>query len=75
LKLRAVIVSREFVTEMVTTGHVSGAAVCVDGLPPGARLILASLERNGDLRLLFEHESFPEVKGHTEAASITYRTL
>lgn len=55
-----VIVSRELVVKLATTGKTIGPATCETGLPEGCRLSGAGIDQNGDLLIRFSGDSLPE---------------
>lgn len=74
-RLKCVNVSRELIEIFLTTGHKAGAVTIIEGIPTGARLVGVAEEPNRwldgkpdlelvSVRLVFEHESFPEVPLH-----------
>ena len=62
---RIVRISPELLQDIFTVGNTSqGVTTTVEGLPPGARFLRAwydaSLPGDGQIMMLFEHESWPE---------------
>jgi hypothetical protein len=71
MRLKCVEVSRELIEQFLTTGRKERALEIVEGVPCGARLIAVQADPNpyerltrveiSTVRLVFEHESFPDV--------------
>lgn len=60
-RTRRVIIAREVVEKLLTTGNRAHPVVIEAGIPQGSTLVWANFNyAPGYLELLFEHESFPE---------------
>ena len=53
--------SPELIAKMFTTGYQPFPFKCIEGLPKGAVLVNAFVNRYGDLELHFEHPEFPVI--------------
>ncbi len=59
-RVKVVLVSENILTGMLTEGAVVDAMRCVEGLPEGAQMVMASYnEKRKALAIYFWHESWP----------------
>jgi hypothetical protein len=56
-----VFVTPEVITDMLTVGNKARAHECIQGLPEGAVLVNAFINRRDELELHFSHSTFPLV--------------
>lgn len=59
-RVKMVFVAERMLTDLLTEGLVVGAVQCVEGLPPDAKMVMASYnEKRKAMALYFEHPSWP----------------
>lgn len=59
-RVKVVLVSENILTGMLTEGAVVDAMRCVEGLPEGAQMVMASYnEKRKALAIYFEHPTWP----------------